>query len=79
MNTLQFLKSIKLNLNVIIKDFGILIIKMWYLCYEFNLILAPLMGWTIGVLGFDFRRGMRISLLTTVSRTALGSTQPPIQ
>jgi hypothetical protein len=36
-------------------------------------------GWTIGVLGFDSRRGLGIFLLTTVSRTALGPTQPPIQ
>jgi hypothetical protein len=36
-------------------------------------------GWTIGVLGFDSRRGLGISLFTTVSRTALGLTQPPIQ
>jgi hypothetical protein len=33
----------------------------------------------IGVLGFDFRRGLGIFLFTTVSRTALGPTQPPIQ
>jgi hypothetical protein len=37
------------------------------------------MGWTIGFLGFDFRRGLGIFLFTTVSRTALGPTQPPIQ
>jgi hypothetical protein len=37
------------------------------------------MGWTIGVLGFDFRQGLGIFLFTTVSRTALGPTQPPIQ
>jgi hypothetical protein len=37
------------------------------------------MGWTIGVLGFDSRRGLAIFLFTTASRTALGSTQPPIQ
>jgi hypothetical protein len=36
-------------------------------------------GWTIGVLGFDSRRGLGIFLLTTASRTALRSTQPPIQ
>jgi hypothetical protein len=36
-------------------------------------------GWTIGVLGFDPRRGLRIFLFTTASRTALGPTQPPIQ
>jgi hypothetical protein len=36
-------------------------------------------GWTIGILGFDSRRGLRIFLFTTVSRTALGPTQPPIQ
>jgi hypothetical protein len=37
------------------------------------------MDWTIGVLGFDFRLGLGIFLLTTVSRTALGPTQPLIQ
>jgi hypothetical protein len=36
-------------------------------------------GWTIGVLGFDFRRGLGIFLFTTASRTVLGPTQPPIQ
>jgi hypothetical protein len=36
-------------------------------------------GWTIGVLGFDFRRGLGIFLYTTASRTALGPTQPRIQ
>jgi hypothetical protein len=35
-------------------------------------------GWTIGVLGFDSRRGLGIFLFTA-SRTALGPTQPPIQ
>jgi hypothetical protein len=33
----------------------------------------------IGVVGFDFRWGLGIFLFTTVSRTALGPTQPPIQ
>jgi hypothetical protein len=37
------------------------------------------MGWTIGVLGFDSRRGLGIILFTTASRTALGFTQLPIQ
>jgi hypothetical protein len=37
------------------------------------------MGWMIGVLGFDSRRGLRIFLFTTASRTALVSTQPLIQ
>jgi hypothetical protein len=37
------------------------------------------MGWTIAILGFDSRRGLGISLFTTVSRMALESTQPPIQ
>jgi hypothetical protein len=37
------------------------------------------MGWMIGVLGFDSRRGPGIFLFTTASRTALGPTQPPIQ
>jgi hypothetical protein len=36
-------------------------------------------GWTIGVLGFDSRRGLGIFLFITVSRTALGPTQLPIQ
>jgi hypothetical protein len=36
-------------------------------------------GWTIGVLEFDFRRGLVIFLFTTASRTALGPTQPPIK
>jgi hypothetical protein len=36
-------------------------------------------GLTIGVLGFDSRRELGIFLFTTVSKTALGPTQPPIQ
>jgi hypothetical protein len=36
-------------------------------------------GWTIGVLGFDSRRELGIFLFTTLSRTALGPAQPPIQ
>jgi hypothetical protein len=36
-------------------------------------------GWTIGVLWFDSRRGLGIFLFTTVSRTVLGPTHPPIQ
>jgi hypothetical protein len=36
-------------------------------------------GWTIGVLGFDSRRGLGIFFSTTASRTALGPTQSPIQ
>jgi hypothetical protein len=36
-------------------------------------------GWTIGVLGFDFRRGLGILLFTTASRKSLGPTEPPIQ
>jgi hypothetical protein len=35
--------------------------------------------WTIGVLGFDFRQGLRIFLFTTSSRNSLRPTQPPIQ
>jgi hypothetical protein len=37
------------------------------------------MGWKIGALGFDSRRGLGICPFTTASRTALGSTQPPFQ
>jgi hypothetical protein len=36
------------------------------------------MGWTIRVLEFDSWQGLGI-FLTTVSRMALGPTQPPIQ
>jgi hypothetical protein len=36
-------------------------------------------GWMIGVLGFDSRWGLGIFLFTTVSRMALGHTQPPMQ
>jgi hypothetical protein len=35
--------------------------------------------YTIGVLGFDSRQGLGIFLFATASRTALWSTQPPIQ
>jgi len=37
------------------------------------------MGWMIRVLGFDSWWGLGIFLFTTVSRMALGPTQPPIQ
>jgi hypothetical protein len=36
-------------------------------------------GWTIGVLGFDPRRGLGIFLFTTASRTVLVPAQLPIQ
>jgi hypothetical protein len=51
-------------------------------CIEGNFFSSPqrwATGWTIGVLGFDSRRGLRIFLFIVASRTALGSTQPPIQ
>jgi hypothetical protein len=37
------------------------------------------MSWRIRVVGFDFRRGLRIFLITTASRTVLGPTQHPTQ
>jgi hypothetical protein len=37
------------------------------------------MGWTIGVLGFNWQWGVGIFLFTTASRMVLGPTQPPIQ
>jgi hypothetical protein len=37
------------------------------------------MGWTFGVLGFSSWWGLGIFLFTTMSRTALGPTQPPLQ
>jgi len=36
-------------------------------------------SWMIGVLGSDFLWGLGIFLYTTVSRMAVGPTQPPIQ
>jgi hypothetical protein len=36
-------------------------------------------GWTTGRSGFDSRQGERIFPLASVSRPALGSTQPPVQ
>jgi len=36
-------------------------------------------AWTIGVLGFVSRRGLRIFLFTTASKSALGPTSVPIQ
>jgi hypothetical protein len=36
-------------------------------------------GWTIGRSGFDPRQGQRIFPLASVSRPALGPTQPPVQ
>jgi hypothetical protein len=36
-------------------------------------------GLTVGVLGFNSRRGLGIFFLTTASRPALGPTQPPFQ
>jgi hypothetical protein len=36
-------------------------------------------GWTIGVLVFESRQGLGIFFFTTVSTSALGPTQPPVQ
>jgi hypothetical protein len=36
-------------------------------------------GWTTRRSGFDPRQGQRIFPLTSVSRLALGPTQPPVQ
>jgi hypothetical protein len=36
-------------------------------------------GWTTGRSGFDPRQGQRIFPLASVSRLALGPTQPPVQ
>jgi len=36
-------------------------------------------GWTTRVLGFDYQWGLGIFLFTTMLRTALGPTHPPIQ
>jgi hypothetical protein len=41
--------------------------------------IALATSWTIGVLGFDSRWGLGLSLFTIVSRTAMRPTQPPIK
>jgi hypothetical protein len=56
--------------------------KHYILCYLEKYSCATFTngsGWTIGVPGFDSRRGLGILLFTTVSRTAPGPTQCPIQ
>jgi hypothetical protein len=45
----------------------------------FTVTMFAVTGWTIGVLGFDSQRGLRIFLFTTVFRPALDPTQPRIQ
>jgi hypothetical protein len=50
--------------------------KIRKLLYKFNISYTL---FTIGILGFDSWRGLGNFLVTTVSRTALGATQPPIQ
>jgi hypothetical protein len=40
--------------------------------------VSRVLGWMIGVLGFDSQWGLGIFLFTTTSRTALGPTQPLI-
>jgi hypothetical protein len=45
--------------------------------HTFQLLWAT--GWTIEVVGFDTRRGLRNFLFTIASKMALGPTQPPIQ
>jgi len=50
-------------------------LKHWPSCGTKFVVL----GWTFGVLGIDFRRGLGIFLFTTVSRTSLEPTQSPIQ
>jgi hypothetical protein len=49
---------------------------IWQIYQNCNLLAT---AWTIGVLGFDSRRGLGIFLLSTPSRPALGPTNPPIQ
>jgi hypothetical protein len=49
------------------------------MCLKFAINYKCTFEVTIGVLGFDSRRGLGIFLFTTASRTALGPTQPPIQ
>jgi hypothetical protein len=49
----------------------------WCLFWKLYEILTT--GWTTGRSGFDPRRGQRIFPLTSVSRPALGPTQPSVQ
>jgi hypothetical protein len=48
----------------------------FFLCYEWAGITQSAMGWTIGWSGFDSQWGLGIFLFNTVSRLALGPTQP---
>jgi hypothetical protein len=56
-------------------------------CKEFNSFRAAIAqsvwrwatDWTVGVLGFDSRRGLGIFLFTTVPTTAMEPTQLPVQ
>jgi hypothetical protein len=53
--------------------------EIWYeVLFELNL-NDWVTGWTIGILGFESQQGLGNFPFTTVSRTALGPTQPPIQ
>jgi hypothetical protein len=62
-------------------EFWEVIVEIWVriMCAAIPVLTRWATGWTIGVLGFDFRRGLGIFHFTTASRTALGPTQPPIQ
>jgi hypothetical protein len=53
--------------------------KFSFLCRKWWQGWAWATGWTIGILGFNSRQGLRIFLFTPASRTALGPTQPHIQ
>jgi hypothetical protein len=50
-----------------------------HIMWSFTIFILYHILLTIGVLGFDSRQRLGIFLFTIASRTALGSTQPPIQ
>jgi hypothetical protein len=61
--------------NFMLKKISIFTFKIFWITKVYLFSVAT--GWRIG--GFESRKGLGIFLFTTVSRTALGATQPPIQ
>jgi hypothetical protein len=52
------------------------LIKISYAFFTYSIRAT---GWTIEVLGFDYRRGLGIFLFTTASGAALGPARPPVR
>jgi hypothetical protein len=54
-------------------------LRRWFVKFYIYGACCIFSGWTTGRSGFDPRQGQRIFPLTSVSRPALGPTQPPVQ